>query len=227
MNSKNKFYFFLVFFFFSVFVTLFSGYFGVTFDSFEYLFSTNSFFSAFLFIFLFILLTSFSFSVSVMTSFGTILFAWYFVVLYAMIGIMGSSSIDFYISRKLGKNYIQRYLDKRGGKIEKLEDIIEKDTFRTILVLSAIFFVPPTLPNFLGGIININFKKYFVATFLGNLPNTFFTVYLIHGIFYSNNLQIYSSIFGLVVTTLVALFFYSGEITDILHLSFPWLFRKK
>lgn len=208
-------------------MTIFSGYFGININSFEYIFSINPFFSAFLYILLFVLLTSFSFSVSVMTSLGTALFSWYLVVIYAMIGIMGSSIIDFYLSRKLGKKHIQRYLNKNSGKIEKLKDIMEKNTFKTILIFSAIFFVPPTLPNFLGGIININFKKYILATFLGNLPNTFFTIYLINGIFYSNNFQVYFSLFGLIATTLIALFFYGGEIKDIFALSFLRLLKRE
>jgi len=221
MNSKKKFVLFIAFLVVSLFFAIFSAYFGLNPSSIETFVSVNHVLSAFVYNLLFIGLTSFSFSVSVMTSFGTLLFPWYEVVIYAMIGIMGSSIIDFYISRKLGRSYIKNYLEKRGGKIEKFEEIVEKNTFKTTLILSAIFFVPPTIPNFLGGVININLKGYSIATFLGNLPNTFFTVYLINGLLYSNTFQIYASIIGLVMTTLIALYFYNGEIRNILRLSFP------
>jgi DNA (cytosine-5)-methyltransferase 1 len=37
---------------------------------------------------------------------------------------LGSSIIDFYISRKLGRDYVKTYIEKRGGKIEKFDKII-------------------------------------------------------------------------------------------------------
>jgi len=226
MNSKKKFALLIAFLVVSLFIAIFSGYFGFNPSSIETFVSVNHMLSALVYNLLFIILASFSFSVSVITSLGTLLFSWYEVVIYSMIGIMGSAIIHFYISRKLGKDYVRNYLEKRGGKIEKFDDIVEKNTFKTTLILSAVFFVPPTIPNFLGGVININLKKYFIATFLGNLPNTFFTVYLINGLLHSNNFQIYISIAGLVLTTLIALYFYKGEIKNILRLSFPWAFEK-
>ncbi|MBU2615671.1 MAG: VTT domain-containing protein, partial [Nanoarchaeota archaeon] len=141
-------------------------------------------------------------------------------------GIMGSSIIDFYISRKLGKNYVRRYLNKHGGRIEEFEDVLEKNTFKTTLILSAIFFVPPMIPNFLGGIMNINLKNYSIATFVGNLPNTFFTVYLITGLFYLDPSKVYISIIGITITSLTAMYFYNGEIKHLFKLSFPWAFRR-
>ena len=130
-----------------------SGYFGLNYTAIETFLSVNHMLSAFVYNLLFLGLTSFSFSVSVMVGLGTFLFPWYEVFIYAMIGIMGSAIIHFYISRKLGKSYVKNYLEKHKGKIEKFEEIIEKNTFKSILILSAISFVPPTIPNFLGGVI--------------------------------------------------------------------------
>jgi uncharacterized membrane protein YdjX (TVP38/TMEM64 family) len=226
MNSKTKFILLIGFIVISVFVAAFSQYFGLNLSSFGSLVSVNHNLAAFLYTLLFVVLASFSFSVSVMVSFGSLLFSVYEVVIYAMIGIMVSASVHFYISRKLGRSYVRNYLARNKG-VEKFDEIVENNTFKTILILSAVFFVPPIVPNLLGGVIKINFKKYFIATFLGNLPNTFFTVYLIGGFIYSNIFQIYISIIGLVATTLIALYFYNGEIIDILRLSFPSIFKRK
>jgi len=138
---------------------------------------------------------------------------------------MINASIHFYISRKLGRDYVKNYLERKGGKIENLDRIIEKNTFKTILVLSAIFFAPPTMINLLRGIIKISFKKYLIATFIGNLLNTIFTVLLVSGLLYSNLTEVYISVSALILITLIALFFYKGEIKDIFKLSFPWAFR--
>jgi uncharacterized membrane protein YdjX (TVP38/TMEM64 family) len=139
---------------------------------------------------------------------------------------MISSIVHFYISKKLGRDYVRNYLEKRGSKLEKFDEIVEKDTFKTILILSGIFFVPPIVPNLLGGIIKIKFKNYVIATFSGNILNTIFTVYLISGLLTSNSVEVYTSIAGLIVVTLVSLYFYTGEIKEIFRISFPWLFRK-
>lgn len=225
ISKKNKFWLFSGFVLLSLIVYFFSGYLGLNLTSIETLISTNFLISIVLYTLLFIALTSFSFSVSVMTSSGVLLFASYIVILCSMIGIIGSSVIDFYISRKLGKDYVRNYLEKKGGKLEEFDKIVEKNPVKTIFILSTIFFVPPTIPNLLGGITNISLKKYIIATFFGNLPNTIFTVYLIQGILYSNTGQIYFSIIGLIITSLFAIIFYKKEIKSVLRLSFPFIFR--
>jgi len=161
---------------------------------------------------------------SIMTSLGALFFSIFEAVVFSLIAIMISSSIDFFISRKLGKDYVRSYLEKRGGTLESFNRVLEKDAFKTILILNAIFSVPPFVPNLLGGIMEIDFKKYFIATLLGNIPNTFFTVYFINGLFYSNLLHVYLSIAGVVLVALVSLYFYKGEIKDILKISFPRIF---
>ncbi len=225
MSPKKRFALLILFIIISIAIAIFSGYFGFNPVSIEKFVSVNHIPAVLLYNLLFIVLASFSFSVSVMTSLGTLLFSWYEVVLYAMIGIICSSIVHFYISKRLGRDYIRNYLEKNHGKIEKFDEIVEENTFKTIFILSAIFFVPPSLPNLLGGIIKIKFKNYIFATFLGNLPNTLFTVYLINGLMYSNNFQIYFSIAGLIATTVIALYFYKSEIEEILKLSFPSLSR--
>jgi len=221
MNTKKKFDLFIAFIFISIFIAILSEYFNLSQTSIENFVLINHTLSAFIYTFLFIALATFSFSVSVMTSLGAVFFSIPEIIIYAMIGIMGSSIIDFYIARKLGRGYVRNYIEKRGGKLEKFDEIIEKDTFKTTMILSAIFFVPPTIPNLLGGIMKINLKNYSIATFLGNIPNTIFTVLLINGFLYSNTLQIYTSIIALVMITVISLYFYKGEIRDIIKLSFP------
>lgn len=226
MNSKNKFLLFLVFVLVSVLIASLSSYYGLSQSTLESFVSLNHPLVAFIYTTAFIILATFSFSVSVMTSIAVFFFTTPEAITYAMLGILGSSIIDFYIARKLGRDYVRKYIIKRSGGIEKFDKIVEKDTFKTILILSAIFFVPPTIPNLLGGVINIDFKKYVLATMLGNLPNTIFTIYLALGILNSNTTEIYSSIAGITVVSLVSLFFYKGEIKDIFKVSFPWFFRK-
>lgn len=227
MNSKKRFFLFLCFIIICLIISILSGYFGLNQNSIERFVNLNHNFASLIYTVLFIILASFAFSVSVMTTIGAMFFTSYEVIIFAMIGIMGSSIIDFYISRKLGRNYARTYVEKKGGNLEIFERILEKNPSKTIFLLSAIFFVPPTIPNFLGGIIKINLKRYCIATFFGNILNTVFTVLLMNSILYSNTLLFSISITSLILITLISLYFYSGEIKDILYISFPWFFRKR
>ena len=179
-----------------------------------------------MFIILFIALTTFAFSVSIMTGFGALFFPANESIFYSIIGILGSSIIIFFVARRLGRDYVRNYVEKKGGKLEKFDKIIEHNTFKTILILSAIFFVNPMIPNLLGGIIKINFRNYIIATFIGNLPNTIFTVLLVKGVVYSNIVYVYISSIGLISVTLIALYFYKGELIDIIELSLPRRYHK-
>ena len=226
MNSKRKFFILISLVVVSILIFSFSGYFGFNLSYIVNFFLFNRVLAAFVYTVLSSILLIFSFSSIALTGFGGLLFSWQEVLIYSMIGLMIASIVHFYTAKHLGKSYVQSYLKKKE-KIERIDDIIEKNTFKTIVVLNSIFLVPPIVCNFIGGVINIDFKKFLVATFLGNICNTFFTVYLINGLLYSNTLQIYISIAGLIATTLVALLFYTGELKTILKLSLPSFLLKE
>ena len=157
MNSKKKFFLFVFFIVISISVAIFSGYIGISISNLESFVYKNHIYAIFIYNLLFITLTTFSFSVSAMTGLGALFFSWPELFVYSMIGIMGSSIIHYNIARKLGRDYVRNYIEKKGGKLKKFDKILEENTFKTIIILSAIVFVPPTIPNFLGGIIKIKF----------------------------------------------------------------------
>ncbi len=227
MKNKTKFLIFLLFIALSIILAFFSGSLGLDKDTIKEFILVNPSFASLIYTLLFVTLTIFSFSVSVMTLIGAFFFSGPQTITYALIGLTCSSVVHFFIARKLGQDYVRQVIKKRGGKLERFGGILEKNTFKTIIILSAIFFVPPIVRNLLGGLMKINLKKYLCAIILGNLPNAIFTVYLLRGIVYSNISIIVISIIGLILTTLLALHFYTGEIKEILKISFPWAFKKK
>lgn len=227
MRSKTKFLLLLTFLAFSLVIAFLSSYLGLDQNSLEKFISLNYLLASFVYTISFTVLTSFSFSSTVLTTIGTLLFSKYEIIPYALIGIMGSAVIQFYISRKLGLEYVKNHIIKKGGKIEAFDNILEKNPFKTIFILSVIFIVPPTIPNFLGGVLKINLRKYALATFLGNLPNTILTVFAVEGFLEANNLQVYLSIAGIILISLVGMYFYTGELKEIFQMSFPWLYKKK
>ena len=159
MNKNKKFALFIEFIVISIFIAIYSSYLDTSHisNSVDKFVTENHLLSIFLYTTLFSILAIFSFSVSVMTSIGAVFFSIYEITIYASIGIIISATAHFYIARKLGRDYVRNYIEKKGGKLEKFDEILEKNSFKTILILSAVFFVPPMLPNLLGGIIKINF----------------------------------------------------------------------
>lgn len=226
MNSKKKFILFVGFILLSIIIAILSGYFGFNLSSLEKLVAANYIISVIIYLLLFIFLIAFSFSATALLFAGIVFFSVPILIVCAMMGIMGGAIFHYFIAKKLGKDYVRNYLERRGGNVEKFDEILEKHNFKTILIFSAAFIIPPIIPNLLGGIMKINLKKFSVATFFGNLPNTILTVYFVKGILYSNALDVYVSIVGITIVTIVALYFYKGELKSIMHLSFPWLFRK-
>lgn len=226
MDRKRKFALFVIFIIISLIVAVLSQYYS--FNSYlESFVSLNHSLATLIYTIIFIILAIFFFSITVIISVGSLFFSTSEMLVYSMTAIMISAIVHFYIARNLGKEYVRKKIEERGGKIEKFDKILERESIKTVLILSAIYFVPPLIPNLLGGIMKINLKNYSLAIFAGNLPNTFFTIYLVKGLLYSNISQIYVSIAGLMGITLISLFFYKGQIKDILRLSFPWAFRKK
>jgi uncharacterized membrane protein YdjX (TVP38/TMEM64 family) len=226
MKSKRKFILLLGFILLSIIIAIVSGYFGFNLPSLEKVVAANYILSFIIFTLLFVFLICFSFSATAILFAGILFFPIPILIISSMIGIMGGAIFHYFIAKKLGKDYVRNYLEKRGGNLEKFDEILEKDNFKTILIFSLAFIIPPLIPNLLGGIMKINLKKFSIATFFGNLPNTIFTIYFVKGVLYSNPLYVYISTIGIALVTIVALFFYKGELKSIFRISFPWLFRK-
>lgn len=227
MNNKKKFSLFVAFIVLSLIIAVVSGYFCFNLSSLEKLVSANYILSLAIYLLLYLVLIPFSFSVTAMMLAGMVFFPIPILIIFAMIGIMSGAITHYFIAQKLGKEYVRSYLEKKGGNLEKFDEIIEKHNFKTVFILSAAFIVPPIIPNLLGGIMKINFKNYSIATFFGNLPNTILVIYFLRGILYSNALEVFISAAGVALVTIVALYFYKGELKSIFQISFPWMFKKK
>jgi uncharacterized membrane protein YdjX (TVP38/TMEM64 family) len=227
MNNKKKFAWFVAFLLLSLVIAIVSGYVGFSLPSLEKLVASNYILSLAIYTLLYIVLIPFSFSVTAMMLAGMVFFPIPILIITAIIGIMSGAVSHYYIANKLGKDYVRGYLEKRGGNLEKFDEVLEKHNFKTIFILSAAFIVPPIIPNLLGGIMkNINFRDYSIATFFGNLPNTIFVLFFLRGILYGNISEVYISAAGVALVTIIALYFYKGELKHIFRLSFPWAFKK-
>ncbi len=92
-----------------------------------------------------------------------------FMVLFiSMFGIMASSAMIYYFSDRLGLN--EFFIKKYPHKLEWVRARLEKPS-GVLFVLFWAFFpaVPTDLASYVAGAIRMNFLKFFIAVFIGEL----------------------------------------------------------
>lgn len=92
------------------------------------------------------------------------------------IGVALSVILPYYFGKFAGKDILDT-LKARFPKIKKLDDFAGKNEFMVVYVVKASGIVPSDLFSVIYGAMNVNFKKFFLASNLGMLPfNILFTL---------------------------------------------------
>ena len=98
---------------------------------------------------------------------GGFLFGWP-GLLYSMVGVTLGSVVAFWLSRRLGRPYVERVLD--GDLLARIDDVLS----RTGDVVVAVFFLLPGLPDdvicFVAGLSPIGFRRFVLLSVLARLP---------------------------------------------------------
>lgn len=90
-------------------------------------------------------------------------------ILVNFIGVALSMILPYYLGRFTGKELLYT-LKGRFPKVKKLDDFAGKNEFMVVYVVKAAGVVPSDLMNIIYGAMNINFRKFFIASNLGMLP---------------------------------------------------------
>ncbi len=90
--------------------------------------------------------------------------------IYTMIGALFGASLSFFITRILGKKFIDRFIKK---DISKIGGIIEKRGFFIILVLRLIPLFPFDIISYGAGLSDVKYKDFLAATIIGTIPGIF------------------------------------------------------
>lgn len=107
-----------------------------------------------------------------------ILFGFKFGLLYCTIAGFVSAFITFYISRGLGKSFVDNLLHTRFlNKIEKWNERIAKHGFLTVMLLRIAPIMPFNVLNLLMGISKVKARDYALGTLLGLAPSNTLAVY--------------------------------------------------
>ncbi|MCM8794210.1 MAG: TVP38/TMEM64 family protein [Candidatus Omnitrophica bacterium] len=84
-----------------------------------------------------------------------------------MAGAMIGTSATFYISRRVGREFVEKRL---AGKFKSLDERLRRNGFATVLFFRVIPLVPYEVLNYTAGLSNVSFKDYWWGTLIGLLP---------------------------------------------------------
>lgn len=110
-----------------------------------------------------------------MTFLGTTVFPFHTIFVLSLIGNVLSFVIMFYLTRWLGREYIEFY-ETKNSKIKYIDFKVTKNAFVYIFLLRLFFLIPHEAVNLLAGLSKMKFRDYFIASILGIIPVIIFSI---------------------------------------------------
>lgn len=124
-------------------------------------------FAPIVFIILFTLVPLTLFPDSILAIAGGMIFGITKGSVYIIIGAVCGGSLSFFISRLLGKGFVNKLIKK---DINKLDNNIKENGFILILLLRLIPLFPFDIISYSAGLSKIRYKDFILATVLGVIP---------------------------------------------------------
>jgi len=121
-------------------------------------------------------------SLAIVVNVPTLLVIWFAVMTYgpvvgAVEGVLclnTASLLIYFISRSLGRDFVNRVF---GRRFSKIEDRFEQGGFMTVVYLRLFFFMVPPLNWFLG-LMNLKFRDFFLGTMAGTLHHVILNAWI-------------------------------------------------
>ena len=92
-----------------------------------------------------------------------------YIVLGATLGASGA----FFVSRFLGKDFVDRILKNKFEKLNAFDHKLSENGFLTVLFLRLVPLFPFNGLNFALGLTMVKFRDFFLATLVGIIPGSF------------------------------------------------------
>lgn len=122
-----------------------------------------------------------------------------------MIGFFLSGTIAFYLSRLLGRDFIDKIIK---GKALELDNGLEKNGFKVIFL----FRFPPIFPydvfSFAAGLTKIRYRDFILGSLLGVIPETLCYSYMGQEIGEANTYKLFVTISVIIVITIITTFIF-------------------
>jgi len=94
---------------------------------------------------------------------------------YVAIGGAGSTAVGFYMTRLLGRQTVERLLN-RSERILKIDKKMEDAGFKTVLML-RLFSLPWDMISYSAGLSRVKFRDFYTASLVAIVPTSFVYTY--------------------------------------------------
>ncbi|MAF35412.1 hypothetical protein CMO91_06240 [Candidatus Woesearchaeota archaeon] len=101
---------------------------------------------------------------------GALLFGPWLGTVLNVAGATAGAVVGFFISRLLGRKFVQTLIE---GKMDKFEKLVHENAFKGVLFVRIVPLFPYVGINYTSGLLKMHFKDYFLASVLGMIPGTF------------------------------------------------------
>jgi uncharacterized membrane protein YdjX (TVP38/TMEM64 family) len=133
---------------------------------------------------------------------GGLIFGLWKGYVYTLIGALIGSSLSFYISRKLGRNFVKKLTKE---KLDNVESMINSKGFFVVLILRLIPLFPFDIISYGAGLTSIKYRDFLLATIIGTIPGILvFTNIGAQSVNIGSN-SFYVSIMALIVLVLLSI----------------------
>lgn len=108
----------------------------------------------------------------ILTLAGGLAFGPWWGTVYVVVGGLLGACLCFAIARLLGREKTKKYLGN-FSQVEALDRQMDKNGFKTMLIMRVVPIFPYDPVSYLAGLSNISFRDYTLATAIGMVPGAF------------------------------------------------------
>jgi uncharacterized membrane protein YdjX (TVP38/TMEM64 family) len=137
---------------------------------------------------------------------GGFIFPFIPAVIATFIGSLIFSTLSFYLTRWLGREYYEQ-LESKHKKLQSFDLKLRHDPFENLLLLRLFFIIPGEIINVYAGLSKIKFKDFITSTAIATLPLIVCCIGVIRGRIAHDVVALSLSIFGLAIMLVVPIIF--------------------
>lgn len=139
---------------------------------------------------------------------AAMIFKPYYALLLSMIGCFGSATLAFFLSRYLGRSFVDKVVK---GKAMDLDRGIEKHGFKIMLLMRLAVIFPYDPLSYAAGLSKMKYRDFILGTLIGIFPEMVSYSLIGKGLSHSFSFQILIPIGVVIVIAATALYMYKSS----------------
>ncbi len=142
------------------------------------------------------------------------------LVVLTSIGIILGIILVFVLSRTIGHQAFEKYINSDKNNAKKLKRIFKNDSNAIIVLFNFVFFLPSTIGCILGGLSKSKMTKWIIISIIGSLLNQIGLILLLLSIQDNSLVYLVLTISALVLISVIPIIIYRKDIKDIMKITF-------